>query len=251
MCRLLGVVSSAPRSFGLLLREAPRSLAFLSQKHSDGWGMATSGRDRGWAVRRSLLRAGADGAFFGWASATLGELIVAHVRQRTRGAVRLENTHPFVSSPWVFAHNGTIEDVAHLRARTSGERLREMRGETDSELLFAFLLTRLDEAGTGRERIDRALRIATRDLVERPKLGTASFILSNGELLYAHRYGAPLHLLQRKPATDGVCIGCPQGMPCVAVTTEPITDEPWHALDNADLVRIDRDPMPAWTQLRL
>jgi predicted glutamine amidotransferase len=239
MCRLLGVVSSGPRSFGLLLREAPRSFAFLSKKHADGWGVAASGRDRGWTVRRSLLRAGADGAFLGWASATLGELIVAHVRQRTRGEVRLENTHPFASSSWVFAHNGTIEDVAYLRARSSSRRLRELRGETDSELLFAFLLTHLDEAGTARERVDRALRLATRNLAERAQLGTASFILSDGKALYAHRYRAPLHLLQRK-----------QGLPCVAVTTEPITDEPWLALEGGDLVRIDRDPIPRWTQLR-
>jgi predicted glutamine amidotransferase len=250
MCRLLGVVSSGPRSFGLLLEQAPRSLAMLSEKHRDGWGVAASRRGRGWAVRRSLLRAGADRAFLGWAGATLGELIVAHVRQRTRGEVRLENTHPFVASPWVFAHNGTIRDVAYLRASSSPERLRELRGDTDSELLFAFLLTQLDDAGAAGDRIDRALRIATKKLVSRPELGTASFILSNGDVLYAHRYGAPLHLLQRKPTLDGACESCPQGLPCIAVTTEPITDEPWLALSDGDLVRIERDPEPHWSQLR-
>jgi glutamine amidotransferase len=236
MCRLLGVVSLAPRSFGLLLDEAPRSMAILSEKHRDGWGIAARQRGRGWTLRRSLLRAGDDDTFHGLAAATLGEVLIAHVRQRTRGAVRLENTHPFLSSRWVFAHNGTIEDVDYLRAHVSPERLAELRGDTDSELMFAFVLSRLDGAVLG---IDHALRTLTLELANRPKFGTASFLLSNGDTLWAHRFGPPLHLLERQH-----CV-----LPCVAVTTEPITDEPWLALDDADLVRVDRDPSPRWTRL--
>ena len=74
------------------------------------------------------------------------ENIVAHIRKATQGRVALENTHPFVRELWgrywVFAHNGTIKDQAFLRARTSPARLGELRGETDSELFFAFLLSR-------------------------------------------------------------------------------------------------------------
>lgn len=246
MCRLLGVVSAGPRSFGLLLEQAPRSLALLSEAHRDGWGIAASLRGRGWAVRRSLLRAGDDAGFFGWARETLGELIVAHIRQKTRGDVRLENTHPFVASRWVFAHNGTIEDVDYLHANTSPARLRARAGDTDSELLFAFLMSRLDAAPGGD--VDGVLRDATAELTSRPKLGTASFLLSNGEVLYAHRFGAPLFLLERMPTAAGGC-DCPFGLPCIAVTTEPITDEPWLALGDRDLLRIGRDPSPAWRRL--
>ena len=74
-------------------------------------------------------------------------LLVSHVRRKTVGETSLVNTHPFERGRWVFAHNGTVEDVAWLRAQTSRERLAEVRGETDSELLFAWLLTRLDDAG--------------------------------------------------------------------------------------------------------
>jgi predicted glutamine amidotransferase len=40
MCRLLGIVSSEPTEFRLILQEAPRSLAALSHEHRDGWGIA-------------------------------------------------------------------------------------------------------------------------------------------------------------------------------------------------------------------
>ena len=69
------------------------------------------------------------------------------MRQKTVGPTRLENTHPFVSDGWVFAHNGTIQHQDALRARCSGRRLREITGDTDSELFFAYVLTRLDENG--------------------------------------------------------------------------------------------------------
>ena len=57
---------------------------------------------------------------------------------------------PFDKSGWVFAHNGTIEDLGWLSGELSPERLAARREQTDSEVLFAFLLTRLDEKGPHR-----------------------------------------------------------------------------------------------------
>src|SRR5256885_8254654 len=143
MCRLLGVVSSEPAQFRLTLREAPRSLAVLSREHGDGWGVGVYGDGEGWVIERGTLSAHADDDFHEVAAGSRGELLVAHVRKRTVGPVTLENTHPFRQGRWVFAHNGTIQDIAWVRAQTPASRLDAIRGETDSELLFAFLLSRL------------------------------------------------------------------------------------------------------------
>src|SRR6476469_9267208 len=43
MCRLVGIVASDVTEFGLVLKEAPRSLARLSREHPDGWGIAAHG----------------------------------------------------------------------------------------------------------------------------------------------------------------------------------------------------------------
>ena len=132
-----------------------------------------------------------------------GELLVSHIRQKTIGDTSLANTHPFERGRWIFAHNGTVNDVAWLRANASAERLAEIAGETDSELLFAWMLTRLDEAGVtacaaGAD-TDRALGAIARAGRERPSFGAFNFLLSDGATTYAHRFGRSMFLLERHP----------------------------------------------------
>jgi len=139
MCRLLGIVASEPTEFRIVLKEAPRSMATLSREHRDGWGLAIFDDvpQTGWTLHKGVLCAHEDEQFHRLAVGSRGEVLVAHIRQRTVGHSSLENTHPFHRGRWVFAHNGTIKDLAFLRARSSASRLAEIRGETDSELFFA------------------------------------------------------------------------------------------------------------------
>ncbi|MFT3770460.1 MAG: class II glutamine amidotransferase [Minicystis sp.] len=79
------------------------------------------------------------------------DTLVAHVRLATVGAPRTENTHPFRYRQWLFANTGTVEAFARLRGRLA-EQLpqflhRDVRGETDSELLFHLFLSFLHDAG--------------------------------------------------------------------------------------------------------
>lgn len=249
MCRMLGVVSAQPRAFALLLEQAPHNMALLSEKHPDGWGIALGQRDGAtWKTHKSILRALDDPDFHKLATTAQGDIAVVHVRQKTRGDIRLDNTHPFESSPWVFAHNGTVRNTDFLRANISNDRSAAIRGETDSERLFAFLLSRIDGIAANRAAIDNALRKATRELAAVTDVGTASFLLSNGETLYAHRLGAPLYLLQRSGFGESVCSECARN-PCIAVTTEPLTDEQWVPLEDGDLVRVSKRPVPNWVRL--
>jgi glutamine amidotransferase len=79
------------------------------------------------------------------------DVLIAHVRAPTVGTLRTENTHPFRYRQWLFAHTGTIPGFARL-----GSRLREqvpqflerdIRGDTDSEVLFYLFLSFLHDAG--------------------------------------------------------------------------------------------------------
>jgi glutamine amidotransferase len=79
------------------------------------------------------------------------DTLVAHVRLATVGAPRTENTHPFRYRQWIFANTGTVEAFARLRGRLA-EQLpqflhRDVRGETDSELVFHLFLSFLHDAG--------------------------------------------------------------------------------------------------------
>jgi len=260
MCRLLGAVASEPTQFRLTLHEAPRSLAFLSREHRDGWGIGVYDQATGWSLQRGMLCAHEDDEFHEVAAGSRGELLIAHVRKRTVGAITLENTHPFEKSGWVFAHNGTIEDIDWIRKHTSAERLATLRGQTDSELLFAFLLSRLDQARIGPSgdgvATDRVLVGALGELSGHPTLGACTFLLSNGRTLYAHRSGRSLFLLERRPgdavrveresAETGAVVetAWSAARQAVLIASEEITDEPWQAVPEGALLRVDRLPLP-------
>jgi len=145
MCRLLGAVASEPAQFRLTLREAPRSLAFLSREHPDGWGIGVYDDARGWSIERGTLCAHDDDEFHVVAGGSRGELLIAHVRKRTVAPSR-SKTPTLSPRPLGLAHNGTIEDIEWVRDQIPASRLAQVRGETDSELFFAFLLARLDRS---------------------------------------------------------------------------------------------------------
>jgi glutamine amidotransferase len=218
------------------LQAGPRSLAELSREHPDGWGVALfEPRGRAWEVHRGVERALDCVRFRALAAATRASVLIGHIRQKTVGPTSLENTHPFACAQgrWVFAHNGTVTDVAYLRAHTAPERADEVRGDTDSERLFAFLLTRLDEVGlTGAPAsaaTDRLLAETCAELRARPGMGAFNFLLSDGESTYAHRFGRSMFLLER-----------PNGEAIVA--SEQLTSEPWALVEEGALIRMDRAP---------
>lgn len=261
MCRLLGIASSEPTDFKICLKESPRSLAALSREHRDGWGMAVFDEPGGWRIEKGVVCAGEDERFHRLAAGSRGAVFVAHVRQKTVGETSLVNTHPFQQGRWVFAHNGTVKDIAWLREHTSAPRAAEIRGETDSERLFAWLLTRLDEAGVAHgpasHETDRAIGRAARSARERQHFGAFNFLLSDGSTLYAHRFGRTMHLLERGPhdevrtrrtSHDGTVVETPwsQRRTAVLIASEKMTHEPWHEVEDGMLLRVDCRPLPHW-----
>lgn len=262
MCRLLGITANEPTEFRIVLREAPRSLAALSRDHRDGWGIAVfdAGTET-WRIEKGVLCAGEDERFHRLAIGTSGELLISHIRQKTIGNCTLTNTHPFARDTWVFAHNGTIKDLAWLHTQISAERRAEVAGETDSELLFAWLLSCLDEAGVTREpvsdRTDFALDVAVRSARDRHDFGAFNFVLCNGATTYAHRFGRSMFLLERgvhdrvrqkRTSSDGTVVETPWSgtRTAIFVASEQITDEPWQLVDEGTLLRIERTPAPHW-----
>jgi predicted glutamine amidotransferase len=262
MCRLLAIASSERTDFKIVLREAPRSLAALSREHRDGWGLAVFDEEAcAWNLEKGVLCAGEDDRFHRLAVGSRGVVLISHIRQKTVGDTSLVNTHPFERGRWVFAHNGTIKDVPWLRSQASASRLAEVAGETDSELLFAWLLTMLDDAGVTAEaasaRTDAAVGAMARAARERPDFGAFTFLLSDGKTTYAHRFGRSLFLLERGPddavrprrtSRDGTIVETPWSMrrTAIFVGSERITDEPWEDIDNGTLLRVERLPSPSY-----
>jgi glutamine amidotransferase len=240
MCRLLAVVTTAQSGWRRRLVDAPRGLRQLSHEHPHGWGVAVHHAVEGWRVERQPKAAFLD-ADFAAAADRAGTVLLAHVRQGTVGEVATRNTHPFRRGRWVFMHNGTIESTAWMRDRSSATRMEEVEGQTDSEQLFAWLLSRLDAAGLTdapcTAETDAVLRDALREARAARGSGAINVVLSDGRTVYAHRWGRTLFLRADGGAT-------------VSVASEPEDGATgWSEVAEGSLVRIDHAPELRWTAI--
>jgi len=273
MCRFLGIVSAESIPYRILLKEIPKSLSILSREHFDGWGIAVyrsslnpeEKPSDSWALYKGIQSAEKDKAFHEISSKISGEVLISHVRRRTVGPVSLENTHPFERNGWVFAHNGTIKDRDYLRSGISPSQMKKIKGETDSELFFNFLLSRWEEKGLlaspDQEKMDEVLKEVVRDVSLRPDFGELNFLLSNGSTLYTYRLGPKLlHLLERGPhegvryrvsIENGKTLQIPwtKRRHALFIASERMTSEAWIEIEEKALIRVDRLPKPTWRVL--
>lgn len=238
MCRLFAALVDARADHRDALLNAPRSLSALSQEHPHGWGVAVWSESEGWAIEKAPVRA-QDCARFRACALRPGNLVLAHVRQRTVGPQGVENTHPFAHGRWVFAHNGTIEALPWLRAQTCPGRQGRCLGQTDSELFFAYLQCALEAAGVldapASERTDAVIRGALDRCLAQERFGAINFVLTDGETLYAHRWGRTMFVSE--------------GSGGALVASEALADHPWREVPEGALLRCDRRSPPVWREV--
>ncbi len=133
------------------------------------------------------------------------DVMIGHVRVATVGALRTENTHPFRYRQWLFAQTGTIPAFDSLRERLVAsvpEFLRgDIRGETDSEVVFHIFLSflhdagRLNDAAVDEAVVGSALRSTLQVVDQMAAEGghppaPLNMIVTNGDFLVAVRRGA-------------------------------------------------------------
>lgn len=183
--------------------------------------------------------------------------VIAHIRKATVGAVALENTHPFLREMWgrywTFAHNGT------LRGFDPPQELRRRYlpvGRTDSEAAFCFILERLWRAfPDGSPAAELLCTQLAAVVAEIRACGEFNFLLSNGEVLFAHCATqlsyivrrapfAKAHLVDQDYAVDFGLVTTPSDRVAVIATT-PLTDnETWTVIEPGAMVMF-RDGAPA------
>ena len=246
MCQLLGMNCNVPTDICFSFAGFQRR-GGSTDHHADGWGIAFF---EGPGSRVFLDSKAA-------AESPIAELVrnypirsmnvIAHIRKATKGAVALENTHPFMRELWgrywIFAHNGTLEDFS---PELSGH-YRPV-GATDSERAFCFILESLRERFPREqpplEECFEALCELTKKLASH---GRFNYLLSNGEYLIAHcsdklcyvlRHApfAQAHLIDDDVTVDFSALTTPHDKVAVIATT-PLTDnEQWIDLNPGDLV---------------
>ena len=257
MCQLLGMNANTPTDVMFSFT----GLATRADEHKDGFGIAFF-EDRG--LRHFIDR---DGAISSPVAqmvkryAIKSEVVIAHIRKATFGAVALQNCHPFVRELWgrywVFAHNGDLKAYA---PRLHGN-FRPV-GDTDSELAFCWLMQEMAKAHASVPSVDELTR-TLRELMPQPaRHGSFNMLLSNGQALWAHGSTKLFSVERRHPFTaatlsdedlsiDFAAHTTPRDRVAV-VATEPLTaDETWRPFANGELrvfvggELVDSAPCPA------
>jgi len=261
MCRLLGFRSNTPIVLAYPLLEAPNALIKQSKcdsrqiSHPDGWGIGYY-RDGEVILHKNVLPAYKDEAFRKQARAISAAHAIVHVRAASVGNITLQNAHPFRYQNWLWAHNGTVrpfDDIYQQFLKQIDPRFLALRqGQTDSEMCFLLFLTELAKLSTGdlnrpspeaavesmRRTVQKILAMAKPFYSPRPSALT--FLVTNGEMLLAHRYVTTLFILQQNSlGRNWVPVHKrSKSSQMVIVASEPLNDENWQELRNGECVLI-------------
>ena len=188
---------SEPTRATFWLLDAPDSLSEQSHREPDGTGLGwfdDSGKPH---VSKQALAAYSDRRFAREAREVSSTTFVAHVRFASTGALELRNTHPFEQHGRLFAHNGVVEDLPALDAHL-GDDVRLVKGDTDSERLFALITREIAACGGD---VAAGVETACAWVAAQLPLYAINFVLAGPDGLWALRYPEthPLYLLERAP----------------------------------------------------
>jgi predicted glutamine amidotransferase len=248
MCRLFGMSAGAERASATFwLLDAPDSLSVQSHREPDGTGLGWFDEGERPHVSKQPIAAHDDATFARRAQTVHSRNFIAHIRYASTGSLSMRNTHPFEQNDRLFAHNGVLEGLPKLEEHL-GSEMRLVRGETDSERLFA-LITKETEAAGGD--VARGIEAACRWVAAEIPLLAINFVLACAGELWALRYpethdlfvlerdaGAPL---EHRSARFGTKVSSEDAsaLPLVTVASERMDDDPcWRELQAGELVHV-------------
>lgn len=263
MCRLFGFRSVVPSQVHRSLLAAENALGVQSNAHPDGWGVAFY-VDGAPHITKSSATALGDALFHRLSGVVSSETVLAHVRKATQGKNTVLNCHPFQYGRWTFAHNGDIPDFSSYQAEIKNEVSPKLRrfvlGDTDSELLFFVILSKMAEYGPlsrplAIEEIVESVKKTTRFVYELCGVDTEglflTLMLTDGQSLVASQGGKELFLSTYKkhcserdtcPSLSKECEAPSESgfVNHLIVSSEPLQgDNVWEELAMGDIVGVD------------
>lgn len=245
------------------LLDAPDSLAQQSRRNPDGYGLATFAEDGTPTIDKRPAAAYEDEAFAREAREEESRTFAAHVRYASTGGLSLENTHPFEQQGRVLAHNGHVGGL-DLLERELGDYRSLVKGQTDSERVFALITKEADSnGGDAGAAIVAAVAWIAREL----PLYAVNLVLATATDLWALRYpdthdllilererggpGGARHLDAASPAgTVRVRSAALAYQPAVIVASEQMDEDAgWRPLEPGELVHVDSELKVSSTRL--
>ena len=246
MCRIFAMAAAPdvpPAIKSRLLREFFRSSA---ETYSGGWGLGYF-TDEGPMVIKEPIKATDSFALPGAIRRAEPGFVMAHVRNPTSGDRNVLNTHPFQKNGWLFSHNGTLGDPLSLKAKLLERYSGSLQGGTDSEIMFHYLLQRIEQAGSA----EAGILSAIRDMSRNPDQATSSlnFALTDGTVLFVLRkafmnddkYPMNYAKLDSIEMVNAQTLQDRDSVTATVVSSEPFTPGKWNLLDMGEMLIASTD----------
>ena len=244
MCRHLAYVGPSVTLEKLIIKPEhsllQQSFAPRYQTHgtinADGFGVGWYDRDKRLepARYRTTRQIWADLSFASVAGLVSSNAVLAAVRSASPGMpIEETSTPPFTEGPWLFSHNGFVPGFRtgvgrELRRKVSETRALGIAGATDSELLFALVLDRLD-AGTP----PADALVSVIGLVEELTTARLNLLLTDGERIAATACRNSLFVFDDRQLTGAV-----------VVASEPYDDDAgWEVVKDGSVVEFGDDKL--------
>lgn len=191
MCELLGMNFNHPVYIGFSFA----GLMSRSGWNKDGWGLGLYPDEKAAAVYKEAI-AGQHSLvalFIAKYRCLRSATFLAHIRQASRGQIAFSNSHPFnhhyQALEFLFIHNGTLD-----KKQFPVQKNFHPIGETDSEQVFCFLLSKMaglriypvrkgEYIGYDEQQINAIYQI----LLDINDHGSMCCIFSDGRSLFAYR----------------------------------------------------------------
>jgi len=244
MCRHLAYVGPSVTLEKLIVKPEhsllQQSFAPRYQTHgtinADGFGVGWYDRDKRLepARYRTTRQIWADLSFASIAGLVSSNAVLAAVRSASPGMpIEETSTPPFTEGPWLFSHNGFVPGFRtgvgrELRRKVSETRALGIAGATDSELLFALVLDRLDGGTPPGDAL-----VAVIGLVEELTTARLNLLLTDGERIAATACRNSLFVFDDRQLTGAV-----------VVASEPYDDDAgWEAVKDGSVVDFGDDKL--------
>jgi predicted glutamine amidotransferase len=249
MCRLLGLLANKPVDLEFSLVRFKE----FSGKNPDGWGIGWYENNRSEVFKQGISATELESKLPQLSKEVISKVIIAHVRKGTGTIPSDANSHPFKYKNWLFAHNGSV-DRDFLLSFLRDEYKNQLKGKTDSEVFFYWILQNIEECANAMDGINRAVG----QVLKRDHTGL-NFLLSDGKSLYVFRYSSrlkswySLFILNRMPSQSALLEFVSQdtrallrskslkGERAILICSEKLTEENWEEIGIGKILKIDSE----------
>ncbi|MBQ9057871.1 MAG: class II glutamine amidotransferase [Atopobiaceae bacterium] len=210
MCEIFAASARKPQRYDTYLKE------FFTDavKHPHGWGLCWHEGTETRLFKEPVTAIESSYLEYLLNMGIETQLLIAHIRNATKGIVAYGNTHPFVANDsdgrqWVFCHNGSI-----LQEELTQPYEKLQQGGTDSERVMLFFLEQLNHERLQRDRplcLEERWRILGLALAELSPGNKLNLAFDDGEYLYVHSNTEQPTLFVRTTDTEVLICSRPIG----------------------------------------